>query len=121
MDRIQVIGVQFHGFHGVPDAEQALGHRYRVDLSLELDLRPAGQADDVSLTVDYAEAARLVVEIGAGPGCRLVETLAERMAARLLERFPKAQAVELRVAKLHPPTPVIFDASIIEIRRVRAG
>lgn len=119
MDLIHVSGIQFHGFHGVPEAERQIGHRYRVDLVLELDLRPSGQADDVSLTVDYAEAARLVVEIGTGPGCRLVETLTERIAAGLLERFPMLAAVTVRAAKLYPPTPVLFDASTIEIRRAR--
>jgi dihydroneopterin aldolase len=119
MDRIVVEGIEFHGFHGVPAAEREIGHRYRVDLRMELNLRPSGLADDVALTVDYGEAARRVVEIGTGPSVQLVETLAERMAAALLEGFPVLNAVELRVAKLHPPIPVHFAASVIEIRRER--
>ena len=120
LDRILVEGIEFHGFHGVPAAEREIGHRYRVDLSLTLDLRPAGQTDDVTRSVDYAESARIVVQIGTGPSVQLVETLAERMAAALLERFALLQAVELRVAKINPPTPVHFAAAAICIRRERA-
>jgi 7,8-dihydroneopterin aldolase/epimerase/oxygenase len=118
-DRIRLEGIEFYGFHGVPAAERETGHRYRVDLELELDLREAGRTDDLRLTVDYAAAARLVVEVGTGDSVRLVETLAARMAARLLTEFPLVEAVELSVAKLHPPVPLPVAASVIRIRRER--
>src|ERR1700736_2844209 len=35
-DRIKLRGIQFYGYHGVPDAEQETGHRYEVDLVLEV-------------------------------------------------------------------------------------
>lgn len=120
-DRIRIEGIEFHGFHGVPAAEREIGHRYRVDVELELDLRPAGLADDVEQTVDYTAAVRVVLETGTGPSVRLVETLAERMAGLLLERFPRVDAVELRVAKLHPPAPLHFAASVVHIRRSRSS
>lgn len=118
-DRIHIEGIEFHGFHGVPEAERLIGHRYRVDADLELGLRAAGLADDVGLTVDYSDAARIIVSIGTGESVRLVETLAERMAERLLREFPALEAVELRVAKLAPPVPVQLAASAIVIRRTR--
>ena len=119
MDCIRVEDIEFHGYHGVSAAEREIGHRFRVNLVLELDLSAAGAADDVTLTVDYAAAARAVVEVGTGPSFSLVEALAERMAARLLQAFPLVDAVELRVAKLQPPVAVQFGASVIHIRRVR--
>jgi 7,8-dihydroneopterin aldolase/epimerase/oxygenase len=118
-DRIRVEGIEFHGLHGVLPEERVLGHRFRVDLTLELDLAPAGRTDDLSLTVDYAEAARTVLEVGNGPSVCLVETLAERIAGVLLERFPRLEAVQVRAAKLHPPVALLFDASAVEIRRAR--
>jgi len=119
-DRIQVEDIQFHGLHGVMEEERRVGHRFRVDVTLELDLQPAGLADDFRLTVDYAAVARSVVEIGTGPSVQLVETLAERMAARVLEEFPPVDAVEMRVAKIHPPVALHVGASIVTIRRTRA-
>jgi dihydroneopterin aldolase len=119
MDRIRIEGIEFHGFHGVPAEERAIGHRYRADVVLELDLRAAGTSDDVALTVDYAAVVRTVLEVGAGPSVQLVETLAERMAHRILDGFPTVVAAELRVAKLHPPVALQFDRAVIEIRRDR--
>jgi 7,8-dihydroneopterin aldolase/epimerase/oxygenase len=116
-DRILLEGIEFYGFHGVPAAERETGRRYRVDVALELDLRPAGQADDLELTVDYGAAARLVVEEGTGAPVRLLETLAERTVERLLREFPRVEAVEVTVAKLHPPIPYVVGSSAVRIRR----
>lgn len=118
-DNIRIEGIEFHGFHGVPAEERALGHRYTVNVELDLDLAEAGRSDDFRLTVDYAHAARIVLEIGTGPSVQLVETLAERMAARLLEEFPTVKAVSLEVAKVHPPVALPIDRCIIRIRRER--
>jgi dihydroneopterin aldolase len=120
VDRILIQGLEFHGFHGVPAAEREIGHRYRVDAALELDLRPAGSSDDFQLTVDYGEAARLLLEIGTGESVQLVETLAERMAQTLIERCAAVMAVELTVTKVHPPVPVPLAGCAVQIRRTRA-
>lgn len=101
-------------------AEQVLGNRFCVDLVLELDLRPSGQSDDLSRTINYADAARIVVEIGTGPSVQLIETLAERIAAALLSEFPLLQAVHVSVAKLHPAAPTPFAAGVVRIRRTQA-
>lgn len=119
IDRIEVHGVEFHGYHGVPPAERRVGNRFRVDLAFELDLRPAGENDDLTRSVDYAAAAARVVEIGTGPSVQLIETLAERMAAALLAEFALADAVEVRVTKLLPPAVPSFAASSVLIRRER--
>ena len=119
MDRIHIDGLEFHGFHGVPEAERAIGHRYRADLVLELDLRRAGESDDLSATIDYGEASLCALQIGAGASVQLVETLAERIAAALLARFPPVHAVEVRVAKLQPPVPIPVEACAVHIRRER--
>lgn len=120
-DRILIEGLEFHGRHGVSAAEREVGHRFRVDLALELELRPAGEADDPERTADYAAAARVAYEVGTGPSVRLVETLAERIAARLLAEFPLVHAVEVTVRKLQPPAVPPFEASGVRIRRERAS
>lgn len=119
MDRIHLEGIEFYGFHGVPAAERETGHRYRVDVTMELDLRDAAAADDVGLTVDYGEAASRLVDLGTGPSVRLVETLADRMCERLLTEYPRIHAVAIRVAKIHPPVPLQVASAAVELRRER--
>lgn len=118
-DRIEVSGIEFHGYHGVPAAERQVGVRFRVDLAFELDLRAAGENDDLTQSVDYAAAAARVVEIGTGSSVQLIETLAERMAAALLETFPLIDLAEVRVTKLLPPAVPSFASSSVLIRRKR--
>ncbi len=119
MDRLFIEGIEFYGYHGVPDAEQQIGHRYRVDVVLELDLSRAGHTDQLEHTINYGEVARLVLQIGTGQQVRLMETLAERISHAILERFPPVQRVQVRVAKRLPPTGAIVELAGVEIERER--
>lgn len=101
-DRILLEGLTFYGYHGVNPEERVLGQRFVVDVTLSLDLRPAGQSDDPAKTINYAtlyEIARRVVE---GPRCSLIETLAERLATAILTEAG-GTAVRVRVSKPWAP------------------
>ena len=87
-----------------------------MDVELGMDLRPAGGSDELLASVDYAEVLRLVKEIGEKEQYRLLEALAERVAAVLLERFP-ATEVKVRARKPAPPLPGAFEAVGVEISR----
>jgi len=119
-DQIIVQGIEFYAYHGVPDAEQQIGHRYRVDLVVDLDLREAGRTDDLRHTVSYGDLARLVIQIGTSQKRRLLESLAEQMCAAILEQFPAVQRVELFIAKRLPPTGTITELAGVKIVRVRS-
>jgi len=121
IDRIRLEGIEFHGYHGVTEPERILGHRFRVDLSIEMDLEPAGRTDDLGKTIDYMAVVRTILAVGSGESVRLLETLAERMCAAVLEGFPPTAAVWIRVAKIHPPAAPAFEVSAVEIHRQRAG
>ncbi len=118
-DQIIVQGIEFYAYHGVPDAEQQIGHRYRVDITAEIDLREAGRTDDLRDTVSYGDLARLAIHIGTSRQTRLLETLAEQMCAAILERFPRIQRVELTLTKRLPPTGTITELAGVRIVRAR--
>jgi len=115
-DRVLIEGLIFFGYHGVRPEEQRLGQKFRVDVELTLDLGRAASSDRVADTVNYEEICRLVLEVGKGRRCNLVETLAERIAAVLLKAFP-AQEVLVRVKKTSPPFDGTLTAVGVEIRR----
>jgi 7,8-dihydroneopterin aldolase/epimerase/oxygenase len=100
-DRILLEGMVFHGRHGTLPAERELGQPFIVDVELRLDLRPAGFSDDLTKTVDYGEVHRRVKEIVEGSPVNLVETIAERIAATILEDHSLVEAVRVKVAKPH--------------------
>lgn len=106
MAQIFVYAIEFYGYHGVPEAERSVGHRYMVDVDLDVDER-ASVTDDVDDTVDYGGIGQLVVQIGTTERVRTVERLAHLIAEAILAHFPKVNSVTISVFKPHPPMPVI--------------
>ncbi|GAB3116422.1 dihydroneopterin aldolase [Streptomyces calidiresistens] len=119
MDRIALRGLRARGFHGALPEERSLGQTFVVDVVLGTDIRPAAAADDLERTVHYGVVAQEVVEVVSGEPCALIETLAERIAARCLEHGA-VREVEVTVHKPQAPIPVPFDDVTITIKRSRA-
>ena len=119
-DRILLEGMVFHGRHGTLPAERELGQPFVVDVELRLNLRPAGLSDDLAQTVDYGEVHRRAKEIVEGPPVNLTETVAERIAAAVLEEHPAVEVVRVKVAKPHVRLgDTVLAGSAVEISRRR--
>ncbi len=119
-DRILLEGMVFHGRHGTLPAERELGQPFVVDVELRLDLRAAGLADDLTRTVDYSEVHRRAKEIVEGPPAGLTETVAERIAAAVLEEHPPVDAVRVKVRKPNVRLgDTVLAGSAVEILRRR--
>lgn len=120
-DRILLEGMIFTGRHGTLPAERELGQPFIVDVEMRLDLQPAGSADDLTKTVDYSEVHRMARAIVEGEPVGLTETLAERIAAAVLENFPLVEAVKVKVAKPHVRLEsTVLTGSAVEVVRYRA-
>jgi dUTP pyrophosphatase len=118
VDTIELHGLTFYGYHGAYAEEQKLGQRFVVDLDLGVDLQAAGRTDDLGRTVDYGKVVEAVRDIVEGPPFRLIEALAEALAAAILQAHPPVLTVAVRVAK--PSAPVPASASgLIAVRITR--
>jgi dihydroneopterin aldolase len=115
---VELLGLVLFGHHGYLDAERKFGQRFLVDLWVDVD-GTATATDDIDNTVDYRDLAELVREVFAGPERLLLEALAGAVADSVLERFPGALGVRVRVRKpdvvLDPP--VDHAAVILERKR----
>ena len=120
-DHIRVVGIAVYGRHGVLPEEAVLGQRFYIDLDARLDLAPAGRADAVEATASYADLTRIAVEIAEGRRFKLIEALAEAIAAAILDRFPAIEAITVRVDKPSAPVPAILDRVGVEITRGRTA
>src|SRR5438270_11181519 len=105
----------FTGRHGVRRPEREVPARFQVDVELTADLRAPARTDELGDTVDYTRAYALVREVVEGDSCRLLETVAERIAERLLA-LDRVEAAVVRVAK-RPHEQGEFRAFAVEIRR----
>ena len=119
-DRILLNDLAFFGYHGVKPEEKALGQRFHVDLELRLDLEPAGRADDLALTIDYGQVFGVVRELLEGPSRDTLEAVAEAVAAALLGRFPRLEAVVVLVKKSGPPFPRALSGTV-SVKITRRG
>ena len=118
MDRIFIEGIEFYGYHGASDEEQRIGHRYVVDVEIEFDLSKAGRSDALADTIDYSAVAALVSAAGSTEQHRLLESLAESIAAKILEQYP-VESVRITVRKIAPPMNVIAACAGVDILRRR--
>ncbi|GAA1730405.1 hypothetical protein GCM10009809_27420 [Isoptericola hypogeus] len=119
LDQIRLDGVSATGHHGVLPHERAEGQVFRADVVLHLDTRAAASSDDLAATVSYADVAQDVHDVLAGSPADLVETVAERIAAVVLDR-PAVHTVDVRVHKPQAPIEVPFDDVSVVVRRDRA-
>ena len=121
-DRILLEGMVFFGRHGALAAERELGQRFVVDLVLHCDLRPAGMSDELTKTVHYGEVHRLTRDIVEGAPFALIESVAERIADAVLGRYPRVEAVRVKVAKPQAPLgDAVLAGSAVEIVRYQTS
>jgi 7,8-dihydroneopterin aldolase/epimerase/oxygenase len=110
---IELTGLLLHGFHGALDWERERGQNFLFDI--ELEVGEAGSSDKLEDAVDYREVAACVKEISDGRAYHLLEALASAVADMLLERFPQAESVVVRVRKTKLRLPVEWSA--VTVRR----
>jgi len=116
LDKIELTRVSAQGSHGVLPAEQAGSQLFSADVALYLDTRQAAVTDQISHATDYSAVATAVHNVLAGPHVDLIETLAERIAAAILE-FPGVQVTDVVVHKSEAPLPVPVADVSVAIRR----
>ncbi|HOB86397.1 MAG TPA: dihydroneopterin aldolase [Bacillota bacterium] len=112
---ILIEDITCYAFHGVLPQEQELGQEFRVTVRLRLEECDL-ESDSLEGTVDYCDVVLAVQEIMHQESCRLLETLAGRLADRLLS-LPKVAEVDIRLSKPHPPLPGVRGGVAVELNR----
>jgi 7,8-dihydroneopterin aldolase/epimerase/oxygenase len=120
-DRILIHRIAIYAYHGVHAEEERLGQRFYVSLDCCLDLAAAGRDDDWSSTVCYGRLTEIVNTIATGRRFRIIEALAEAIAAEALAAFPRLEAITVRIEKPSAPVPAIIDGVTVEITRRQRG
>lgn len=119
MDKIFVNQMEFYGYHGVFPEETRLGQRFIVDLIVLVDLRKAGETDELEHSVNYGELYQVCKEVVEGKPYKLVEAVAEQIAETVLKQFTLVTEVTIKVIKPDPPIPGHYRSVAVEITRRR--
>ena len=117
MDKIYINEMEFYGYHGVLPEETKLGQRFRLSLIVELDLKKAGETDDLNETVSYADIFDLCKDIVEGKPYQLTEAVAEKIAGDVLTNFVKINRVTVKVIKPDPPIRGHYQSVAVEVIR----
>ena len=98
---------------GVLDAEQANPQEIRIDVALAIDAKRAASRDDVDDAVDYARLVTAVKQFVERTPYRLMETMAEEIAALILKEF-RTPEVTVKVTKRALPE---IESAAVELTR----
>jgi dihydroneopterin aldolase len=119
VDRIVLHAMEFEGRHGVGQDERSEPQLIELDVELVLDLRRAGQSDDLDETVNYSDVFKRCRAIVEERSFHLLEGIAEAVASDLLTSFDRLEAVVVRVRKPGVPIDGVLDYAGVEIERAR--
>lgn len=86
-DRLIIAELEVACRLGVLERERESPQPVWIDLELAIDAARAARSDDVAKAVDYAALVESVKDVAQGRAYRLMETLAEAVAARVLEGY----------------------------------
>jgi dihydroneopterin aldolase len=117
VDRIQLQGMSFQGRHGARASERERPQEFKVDIEVNCDLEMPGRTDRLEDTIDYTKLRAIAREVVEGESVSLLETLAARIADRLLD-VPQVLAASVRVAK-RPASMLPIEAAAVHINRTR--
>jgi len=107
---IQLDGLEVFAYHGVMQHEKDYGQTFLIDCRLSVE---AGLEDHIDQTVSYALVADTITELATGNRFDLIETLASKLVARVLELDPRILRCTITVHKPHAPLSQSFrDVSV---------
>lgn len=113
---INLKGISVFAHHGVYQEEKQNGQEFIIDAVLELDDHSIG--DQLIQTADYAQVASDLKTWAESERFDLIETIADTLATRVLDRYDAVSGTEITVHKPFAPMPFkIGDASVTAKRQ----
>ena len=114
--KVEVLGLEIEGRHGVEEEERARPQRFLYDLWLEVP--DSALSDRVEDTVDYRDVVATVRAVSEGRQFSLLEAMAAAVSDALLARFElEAARVRVRKPDVKLEAPVEWTAATVERRR----
>lgn len=99
MDIIFINDLRIDAVIGIYEWERKVKQTLSIDLELACDCARAAASDSVDDTVNYKQVSQRLQEFVGESEFKLVETLAERVAALILDEF-SVRGLKLRVNKI---------------------
>ncbi len=117
MDEIIIDRIKVFAYHGVFEEEKRNGQNFYI--SIRMSPENLADSDELSDTVNYAEAADIAYTAATNRTYDLIESLANAIAKEILLRFDNVKETEVRIDKPDAPIPLEFDSAAVVVRKKR--
>lgn len=117
MGAIRIKNLEVFGHHGVYKEENMLGQKFIIDADLHLDVRKASKRDEITESVHYGEICEFICDFMQKNTFKLLETVADKLAAALLMEYDLLWWVDLEVKK--PWAPIPLPVNMVSVRANR--
>ena len=108
---ISIDRLRLRAFHGVGSQERRVGNVFEISVSLSYPpALKAVETDDVSDTLNYADAVEIIGKVMSEPS-DLLEHVAGRIRRALLTAYPAIESGRITVTKLAPPVSAEMGAA----------
>ena len=98
MDKVFIEALEIETVIGIYDWERKLRQPLLFDIEMGFDNRIPAASDAIADTLDYKAVSKRLIAFVSASSFQLVETLAERCAALILDEFAVAQ-VRVKLSK----------------------
>ena len=98
MDKVFIEALEIECVIGIYDWERKIRQPVVLDLEMDSDNRKPAASDDIADTLDYKAISKRLIQFVSESEFGLVETLAERCCAIVIEEFGVAR-VRLKLSK----------------------
>jgi len=116
-DKILINGLFLRTIIGINDDEREQKQDVLINVTLDVDTRPAGRSDNIEDAVNYRTITKQVIHLVENSKFFLVERMAEEIA-QLCLRDPRVERVSVSIEK---PAALRFARSVgVAIERSRA-
>ncbi len=117
MDSLLIENLEVFANHGIFEEEIHLGQKFLISAKLFFDASSACRDDDLTKSLDYAKVCSEITGWMKKNRCRLIETVAHRLAEKLLLDHDIVRAAEVTVKKPWAPIGLPLECVSITIER----
>jgi len=119
MDKINIVNLEVYARHGVLPEERERDQKYLISAALYTELRRAAVSDELGDTLDYGKICGVMKGFAQDNSFNLIETLADRLAEKLLLENTALQKVWIEVKKPQAPIDANLETVSVEVERGR--
>ena len=116
---IRIKNAAFYAYHGALSEEQSIGGKFEADVDIYTDFSRAASNDNLEHTINYYEVYKFINRIVNEKKYYLIETISMLIADGILEQYPNAEKVCVRVRKSNVPVGGVIDHVEAEVIKDR--